>query len=82
MKMERLAEGDARKRCWLLDFRGLLVGSRTNLPVSIRARMYDPHYRSCVWQRPGIASSTLEGRAAIMRNQPECAVRCNFLPLD
>jgi len=31
MKMEGLSEGDARKRCWLLDSRGLVIASRTDL---------------------------------------------------
>ena len=36
MKMEGLAESEARKHCWLLDSRGLVIASRTDLPAHKR----------------------------------------------
>jgi malate dehydrogenase (oxaloacetate-decarboxylating)(NADP+) len=36
MKMEGLAESEARKHCWLLDSRGLVIASRTDLAAHKR----------------------------------------------
>lgn len=41
MKMEGLAEADARKRCWLLDSRGLVVEKRTDLAAHKQPYAHD-----------------------------------------
>lgn len=41
MKMEGLAEVEARKRCWLLDSRGLVIASRTDLAEHKRAYAHE-----------------------------------------
>lgn len=45
MKMEGLSEGDARRRCWLLDSRGLVIAGRTDLA---------PHKRPYAHEHPPV----------------------------